>query len=94
MKLSIAVLALINSSQAITRLSRREYVGVRFVDGVSDMEIEDDAVKAASFAEFDNKNPGVRFVNAGVRFVQGKSDPISGSLGWPKTPLKDLTPEQ
>ena len=95
MKLSIAVLALISSSEARIHLSKREYVGVTFVNGVDDMEIEDEAVKAANFAEFDNKNPGVRFVNnvhPGVRFVQ--SDPIKGSLGWPKVPLENLTPEQ
>ena len=30
----------------------------------------------------------------GVRFVQERSDPISGSLGNPKAKREDLTPEQ
>ena len=54
MKLSIAVLALISSTEARIHLSKREYVGVTFVNGIDDMEIEDEAVKAANFAEFDN----------------------------------------
>ena len=64
MKLSIAVLALISSSDARIRLSKREYVGVTFASGFDDMmEIENDAVKSANFFEFDKSNPGVRFVN-------------------------------
>ena len=98
MKLSIAVLALISTSQAHVRLSRRSYLGVRFVEGMGDVEIENDGVEASQFAEFNSVNPGishpgVRFINQGVRFVQGKSDPISGSLGWPKIDMKDLSPE-
>jgi hypothetical protein len=67
---------------------------VAYLLEVDELEIEDDAIKAANYAEFDSKNPGVRFVqdHPGVRFVQ--SDPIKGSLGWPKVPLADLTPEQ
>lgn len=62
MKLSIAVLALISSSEARIHLSKREYVGVTFVNGIDEMEIEDQAIKASNYAEFDNRNPGVRFV--------------------------------
>jgi len=94
MKLSIAVLALISSSDARIRLSKREYVGVTFVNGLDTMEIEDDAIKSSNFYEYSNTNPGVRFVDgqhAGNRLVQ--SDPIKGSLGWPAIPGENLTPE-
>jgi hypothetical protein len=37
-KLSIAVLALINSSSAKIRLSHKSYVGVTFAEGFEDLE--------------------------------------------------------
>jgi len=97
MKFIIAVLALIGADARI-RLSHRNYVGVTFVNGVDDMDLEAQAARTSKILEEqESASPGVRFVNSmpssnpGVRFVQ--SDPIKGSLGWPKPAMEDLGPE-
>ena len=79
MKLSIAVLALISSSEARFHLGRRSNVqlGVRFADGMDDGEFTG-AVQLPK--------------ERGVRFVQEMSDPIHGSLGPPKVNPLNLTP--
>ena len=83
MKLSIAVLALINATEARHHLGRRSEnmnVQVRFAAGQEEMDF-DGPVELP-------KNMGVRFL------AQAESDPIHGSLGPPKVNVGDLTPSQ
>jgi hypothetical protein len=85
MKLSIAVLALINATEARHHLGRRSegmnvQLGVRFADG----QVEDDFNGPVQLP----KDIGVRFL------AQAGSDPIHGSIGPKKADPANLTPAQ
>jgi len=85
MKLSIAVLALINATEARHHLGRRSEnmnVQVRFAAGQEEMDF-DGPVELP-------KNMGVRFLAQ----AEAESDPIHGSLGPPKVNIANLTPAQ
>lgn len=86
MKYSVAVLALLGVVSARHLHHKRNYL--QFVDGNYDNTFDHEEIPqyvSRVNAKLDSEVPGVVLIG---------SDPIHGSLGPPKVPKEDLTPEQ
>ena len=87
--ISIAVLALINSSYARHHHHHHRSNLLQFVPNVSDYDNEDVHVELGEHDRIADYQP-----IKGVTLLDTASDPIHGSLGPRKAKREDLTPEQ